>query len=137
MNTPNTTRVINISSLALTLAMVICLPAQAESTAAVQKKSGEAPNAMEGCHSMHAEKQKMLDDIKAQDAVLTEELAKMNSAPDDKKVGLMATLVTHIVEQRIAMDERRAKMEDMMMQHMQMRTEAISHEATPKDSKKK
>jgi hypothetical protein len=60
----------------------------------------------------------MMADMKAQDAELTEQLTKMNSAPEDKKMGLMAAVVTHMVEQRIAMDARKAKMEEAMMQHM-------------------
>ncbi|WP_304819742.1 hypothetical protein [Candidatus Binatus sp.] len=73
---------------------------------------------MERCQEMKEQKQKMQEDIKAQDAQLTEELTEMNRAPEDKKVGLMAAVVTHMGEQRIAMDARRAEMEEKMMQHM-------------------
>ena len=45
-------------------------------------------------------------------------------------MGLMAAVITHMVEQRIAMDARKAKMEEEMMkhmmQHMQMGKESIS-----------
>jgi hypothetical protein len=56
--------------------------------------------------------------MKAQDAQLTEQLADMNRAPKDKKVGLMAAAFTGMVQQRITMEARKAKMEDEMMQHM-------------------
>jgi phosphoketolase len=61
---------------------------------------------------------------------LTEHVAKMSSAPEGKKMSLMAALITHMVEQRIAMDARKAKMEEgmmkHMMQHMQMGKDSIS-----------
>ena len=84
----------------------------------------------EQCQQMKEKKQKMKEDMKAQNAELTEQLSQMNSAPDDKKVGLMAAVLTHMVEQRIAMDARMAKMEEEMMQHMmqhmQMGKESMS-----------
>jgi hypothetical protein len=45
---------------------------------------------MERCQEMKQQKQNMKDDIKAQDAQLTEQLADMNRAPEDQKMGLMA-----------------------------------------------
>ena len=45
-------------------------------------------------------------------------------------MGLMAAVITHMVEQRIAMDARKAKMEEEMMkhmmEHMQMGKESMS-----------
>lgn len=73
---------------------------------------------MERCQEMMEQKQKMKEDMKAQDAELTEQLTRMNSAPEDKKMGLMAAILTHMVEQRITMDARKAKMEEEMMKHM-------------------
>jgi len=85
---------------------------------------------MEGCQEMKEQKQKMKEDIEAQDAALTEQIAKMNSAPDDKKMSLMADVITQMVEQRITMDARKAKMEEAMMrhmmEHMQMGKESMS-----------
>jgi Skp family chaperone for outer membrane proteins len=73
---------------------------------------------MEKCQEMKAQKQRMKEDIAAQEAQLTEQLSEMNRAPEDKKIGLMAAVVTHMVEQQISMHARKAKMEDEMMQHM-------------------
>ena len=85
---------------------------------------------MEKCQEMKQQKQLMKDDMKAQDAQLTEQLANMNRAPEDQKTGLMAAVLTHMVEQRIAMDARKAQMEEAMMQHMmqhmQMGKESVS-----------
>ena len=81
---------------------------------------------MESCQKMKEQKQKMMEDMKAQNAELTEQLTKMNSASEDKKMSLMAAVITHMVEQRITMDARKAKMEEEMMQHMQMGQKSMS-----------
>ncbi len=85
---------------------------------------------MEQCQEMKEQKAKMKADMKVHDAQLTERLTAMNRAPQDKKTDLMAAVVTHIVEQRIAMDARKAKMEEEMMkhmmQHMQMGKESMA-----------
>jgi len=73
---------------------------------------------MQRCQELMEQKQKMKEDMKAQDAQLTEQLTQMNRAPGDKKMGLMAAVLTRMVEQRITMDARKAKMDDEMMQHM-------------------
>jgi hypothetical protein len=85
---------------------------------------------MARCQEMMDQKQKMKADMKAQDAQLTEQIAKMNRAEKDKKMDLMAAVLTNMEEQRIAMDARKAKMEEEMMkhmmQHMQMGKESMS-----------
>jgi uncharacterized protein (DUF2336 family) len=86
---------------------------------------------MESCRQMKEKKQKMMEDMKAQDAQLTQQVADMNAAPEDKKVGLMAAVVTRMVEQRIAMDAQMAKMHEEMMQHM------MQHMQMGKDSMSK
>src|SRR5450759_431727 len=107
------------SSLALALALAIWSPVQARSAEpAIGKMMMTETNMMERCQAMKEQKEKMMADMKAQDAELTVQVAKMNSAPEDKKMGLMAAVLTHMVEQRITMDARKAKMEEAMMQHM-------------------
>jgi len=81
-----------------------------------------ATTMMESCQEMKQQKQDMKDDIKAQDAQLTEQLVNINRAPQDQKTGLMAAVLTQMVEQRIAMDTRK----ETMMQHMQMGKETMS-----------
>ena len=92
------------------------LPAQSSEPSEV--KSLAEPKMMERCKEMMEQKQKMMEDMKAQDAQLTQQLSEMNGAPEDKKTDLMAALLTQMVEKRIAMDARKAKMEEEMMQHM-------------------
>lgn len=128
-NQTNTNRVIR-SSLAVALALAIWSPMQARSAEPAEGKTMMEGKMTEGCQEMKEQKQKMKEDIEAQDAALTEQIAKMNSAPDDKKMSLMADVITQMVEQRITMDARKAKMEEAMMthmmEHMQMGKESMS-----------
>ena len=118
------------SSLALALALSIWSPVQARAEEPAEGKKMMEGKMMERCQEMKEQKQKMKEDMKAHDAQLTEQLAKMNRAPQDKKTDLLAAAVTHTVEQRIAMDARKAKMEEEMMkhimQHMQMGKESMA-----------
>ena len=123
------------SSLALALALAIWSPVQARSADPAERKMMDATmimetNMMQRCQALKEQKEKMMADRKAQDAELTEQLAKMNRAPVDKKMDLMAAVITPMVEQRITMDARKAKMEEEMMkhmmQHMQIGKESIS-----------
>ena len=116
------------SSLALALALAIWSPVQAQSAEPAEGKKMMEGKMMEGCKEMKAQKQKMKEDMKTQDTELTEHVAKMNSAPEDKKLNLVAAVITHMVDQRIAMDARKAKMEEEMMQHM------MQHMQTGKES---
>ena len=118
------------SSLALALALAIWSPVPARSAESAEGEKMTEAKMMEQCQEMKAQKAKMKADMKAHDAQLTEQLAKMNRAPQDKKTDLLAAAVTHTVEQRIAMDARKAKMEEEMMkhimQHMQMGKESMA-----------
>ena len=105
------------SSLALAMTLAIWYPVQSQSAEPAEAKKMEG-KMMEGCEKMKEQKEKMKADMKVQNAELTEHVAKMNSAPADKKVDVMAALITHTLEQRIAMDARKAKMEEEMMKHM-------------------
>ena len=46
------------------------------------------------CQERKEQKQKMMADMKAQDAELTEHVAKMNSAPEGKKMGHAGAIIT-------------------------------------------
>ncbi|MDP3177209.1 MAG: hypothetical protein Q8M76_04845, partial [Spirochaetaceae bacterium] len=46
------------------------------------------------CQEMLEQKQKMMAEMKEQDAALGEQVASMNSAPKDKKMDLLAAVVT-------------------------------------------
>ena len=141
MTNQTSTKLIMRSSVALALVLAIWSPAQAQSSEPEEGKSLTKAAMMERCQEMKRQKQNMKEDIEAQDAQLTQQLAEMNRAPEDKKMGLMAAVLTRMVEQRIAMDARRAKMEEEMMkhmmQHMQMGKESMSQCPMMKDMDEK
>ena len=118
MKNQTTTNLIIRSSIALALALSIGPLVQAQSVEPTKAKNMTETTMMERCQEMLKQKQQLENDIKAQDNQLTEQLKEMNRAPEDKKVDLMAAVLTHMVEQRITMDARKAKMEEEMMQHM-------------------
>jgi nitrogen fixation/metabolism regulation signal transduction histidine kinase len=127
------------SSFVLALALAIWFPVQAQSAAPAEVKNMTEATMMERRQEMKEQKQKMMEDMNTQDTQLMEQLTEMNSAPKDKKIGLMAAVLTHMVEQRIAMDARKAKMDDEimkhMMQHMQMGKESMAQCPMMKDMK--
>jgi hypothetical protein len=85
---------------------------------------------MERCRELKEQKQRLAEDIKSQDAVLLELVSKMNSVTGAKKLDLLAALLTYMVQQRIVLDARRAKLERETMkhslQHMQLAKESLS-----------
>lgn len=107
-----------VLGLAVALALAIWSPALLQSAEPAADKTPTEATMMERCQAMMAQKQKMMADMKAQDAELTEQVAQMNSAPQDKKINLMAAVLTRMVEQRTNMNMRREKMQEAMMQHM-------------------
>ncbi|MBC8018632.1 MAG: hypothetical protein H7X83_08955 [Verrucomicrobia bacterium] len=124
------TNILIRSSLALALALTIWSPVQSQSAEPAEGKMMTKAKMMEQCQEMKEHKQKMKEDMKVQDAELTAQVTEMNNAPKDKKMDLMAAVLTHMLEQRIAMDAKKAKMEEEMMQHMmqhmQMGKESMS-----------
>lgn len=106
------------SSLAVAFALAIWSPVQSRSTEPAEGEPATEDTMMDRCQDMKGQKETMKEEMKAQDAELTGQIAKMNSAPEDKKMSLMAAVITRLVEQRIARDEKKAKMEEQMMKHM-------------------
>jgi hypothetical protein len=100
---------------ALILALAVCTPVHAAPPEGREMMRGKM---MRSCGEMIGHRQEMMEISKSQDAALTEQLAKLKSAPDDKKMEQMTALVTLMAEQRIAMNEHRQKMQDLMMKHM-------------------
>ncbi len=100
--------------------MVTSDPASKTNTGGKMMKDGKMT---EHCQALMEQKSKMHADIKTQNAELSKQLAEMNRAPEDKKLGLMAAILTQMVEQRVALDARKSKMEEQMMQHMMQHME--------------
>ena len=105
--------------MALAVMIAVWTPASSWSAEPAEGKEMKMEsNMMEKCEEMKKEKQKMQAEMKAQDAELTAAVATMNDAAQDKKLDLMAGVVTRLVEQRTAMDAQKAKMQEKMMKHM-------------------
>jgi hypothetical protein len=79
----------------------------------------------------------MMADLKAEDAELAAQVAKMNSAPTDKKLDLLAAIVTRLVEQRTAMTARMGMMRGEMMQHGEMGKGCVPEHSMMKDMDEK
>ena len=112
-----TSRIIR-SAMALTLALVVWSPLSAPAASHMAGEAMTKPKMMDRCQEMMAQRQQMMADMKAQDAELTAQLARMNNAPQEQKLDLLAAVVTRMAEQRIAMQERKTGMHEEMMQHM-------------------
>jgi hypothetical protein len=114
---------------ALVLSLTIWSPVLAQSAEPVDGKNMTEAKMMEQCQEMKEHREKMMTEMKAQDVELTAQVAKMNSAPKDNKLDLMAAVITRMVEQRTAMNERKEAMQEKMMhhmmQHMQMGKESM------------
>lgn len=80
------------------------------------------------CQAMMAEKEKMMADMKAADARLDGLVATMNSASGSEKPVATAAVVTEMVTQNRAMQDRMMKMHQDMMGHM------MEHMQAGKDS---
>ena len=118
MRQQSNTNLLIRSSFALALALAIWSPVQTRSAEPAKGKEMMKGKMMESCQEMMQQRQKMMEDMKAQDAELTEQVAKMNRAPENQKLGLMAAVLTRMVEQRTAMNVQMEKMQARMMQHM-------------------
>jgi hypothetical protein len=118
------------SGFALALALATWSPLQAQSADSADAAKPTESQLAEHCREMKDQRLQIRADIKAQDARLTDRLAELNGAADERKVGLMAALLTSVVEQRIAMDVRRTKLDDGMMhhwmQHLQLGKDSMS-----------
>jgi hypothetical protein len=139
MKTSADTKLAFHSLLTLALALTIWSPVHARSAEPAEGKLMMKGELMESCQAMKEQKEKVMADMKAQDAQLTERLTKMNDAPENRKLDLMAAVVTQMVQQRAAMHARMEKMQEgmmnHMMQHMQIGKESMSQCPMMKDMK--
>jgi len=115
MKTHMNTKLVVGSILTLILALLMWSPAL-QSAEHPDHPAGKA--ATKSCQAMQVQKLEMMEHLQAQDAELAKQVARMNRAPADKKVDLMAAILTQMVKQRSVMHTRQAKMHEGMMQHM-------------------
>jgi hypothetical protein len=125
----NVIRLPKVISLLLILTSLSLAPAamgQSVTRPDLKPKHGE--DMMKSCRDMMEQKHQMMAEMKAQDTALSEQVTEMNSAADRKKIGLLAAIVTRLVEQRSAMHAKEAAMHEKMMTHM------MAHMEMGKDS---
>ena len=109
-----------ISAIALVLVVVPSVRgdgaygAAAQATATGTQQTGQGMQMGMSMQDMMKMHEKMMADMKAEQAKLDELVKKMNSATGDAKLGVMAELLTEIVRDHRTMGERM----DTMHQHM-------------------
>lgn len=131
------------TGLALAMGLATWSPAlaQAPEPAKAKKMTMEGKptehSKMEHSKKMMAHCQQMMADMKTQDAELAAQVARMNSAPAESKMELMAGILTKMVEHQADMHARMADMHMEMMKHMQMDEGAKTHHSMMKGMDKK
>ncbi len=130
MKTHITTPITICSIFALAFTLAIWVPAQSASSEPADQKLMTEERMKGCCGAMKTQMGKMKADVKAQDDELTKHVAKMNAAPDDKKLEVMAAVITHMAQERITMNEHMDQLQMAMrqhiMQHMSMSKESIA-----------
>lgn len=113
------------TSLAMAMSLAFCAPVPA------QDSPKSMPGATKMDHSkMHHSKMMMdqckgmMEEMKAQDTELKAQIAKMNAAPKDEKLDMLAAIVTRMFDQRVAMNEKMGHMHMEMAKQMEMGTMA-------------
>lgn len=89
-------------------------------TATVAQSTTIAPPTPPVCQSIFEQRQAVIEKIKIQDALLLEKVTNMQSAQGDNKIKLIADIVTDLVQQRIAVDQWKAKMAEMIHFHQSL-----------------
>ena len=102
-------------------------PSTTPSSSVSGNKAGDY-HAGAGNKEMMERQRKMQEKTKAEDTALNAQVAAMNRAPDDRKVALMADIITTMVKQRAAANDR---MGMMMGQQDNLNRDATGQQARP------
>lgn len=142
MTTKASKKTISHSSLALALALVFTFAAPHVTFANSPKEGAMMTPVKNDEHrlSLLEHHEKVMAEMKAQDAELEKQLAAIKTAPDEQKMDLMVALLSSMVQQRAAMHENMATMMDDMsknqMPHLSINgMESMSSRATIRDKK--
>lgn len=135
MKNHTATNIVTHSSFTLALALTLAFwsPVRAQSTATADGGMMTAGAQAERHQTMQEQREKILVDMKAQDAELAAQLARINSAPEKQKLELLVAVVTRMVEQRTAMHARMGEMMNQMMDDMPMEHGAMTSHPKKKD----
>lgn len=119
---------ISLASLALSAIIAFALASPSETLAASPKEGAMMPPGQnaERYTAMKEHHEKMMTEMRDQDAELATQIAAIKKAPENKKMDLMVTLVSHMVEQRTTMHENMSEMMENMREDMPMKNRAMS-----------
>lgn len=118
MNTPSHAKLAVRSSVIFALVLAVWSPIPMQSAEPPAGKAMTEGKMMERCQAMKEQREKMMAETKAQDAELAAQVVAMNSAPENRKVVLLAAIVTRMVENTTASHARMSAMQAEMMPHM-------------------
>jgi gas vesicle protein len=99
-------------------------PAQGAPQAGSQAEGKASADMMAMCKSMMADRQQLMEEMKASDERLNQLVQKMNAASGQAKVDATAATVAELVAQRSHMRERMMRMHEGMMGHMMQHSQA-------------
>jgi hypothetical protein len=132
MKHQNNSSLVIRSNLVWALAVALWFPVQvrsAEPTDGNMMMGGKMmskTNMMPGSEAMQKQRVKMMADMKEQDALLAGQICEMNHAAADKKLDLMAAIVTQMAAQRTDMNARMETMHEAMVKNTRMDQENMS-----------
>ena len=118
-----TRQTITILAIGSSLALILAIGSVAQ-----EKPAAPAAGMQNHCKTTMEHKAAMAAETKAQDAALTEMIAKMNRTSGAEQATLMAAVLTRMVEERVARNVHMAAMDHETMQHM------MKHMTVDKDS---
>jgi hypothetical protein len=106
--------------------VVLALGAGAASQGDQHQQAEGKPSAdmMAMCKSMMADRQQLMEEMKASDERLNQLVQTMNAASGQAKVDATAATVAELVAQRSRMHERMMRMHEGMMGHMMQHSQA-------------
>jgi hypothetical protein len=120
------------SGRALPLAVALCFPVHVRSAEPAGGKMMMGGNMMSETNMMprpepmQDQRDKMMADMKAQDAQIAGQIYEMNHAAADKKLDQMAAIVTRMAAQRKDMNARMETMHEAMVKNIRMDQESTS-----------
>ena len=107
------------SSLILALASAIWIPVQVRSAEPADGEMMSETNEISNIQTMPEQRERLLADLKAQDAQLAGQIYEMNHAAAVKKLDLMAAIVTRMAAERTAMNARMETMHETLVKNTQ------------------
>jgi hypothetical protein len=117
MKTAMNTKLVIRSTLAMALAVATWCPLSARATEPT-KETAATEAKTDRAKELNEQKQKMAESFIAPDGQLAEAVARMNGAPEGKKLDLIAAVVTQMVARQTALNARMEKTQEAILAQM-------------------